>query len=185
MKVNLYLHQLYWSMRLAIDEFNEKETEKIDFEDLNEDVENLISAVEFFKSAVDSEDMPDEEFYNKLIKYGFVYEWNTDDCNAILKLAKNDTYDLDGKDSKELEDDFLEKDGIFFPYTLMYIHEKLRGKNSEKLYNEQLEHTEREIADVTSTDEWKKEDARFIELYKQEYEKEEFPKRLEKVKKLK
>ena len=65
----------------------------------------------------------------------------------------------------------------------MYIHKKLIGKNSEKLFIEQLEHTEREIADITSPDEWKEDDTRFLELYKQEYEKKNFAKRLTKVRK--
>jgi len=183
MKVNLYLQQLYWSMRLTIDEFKEKERKKIHFKDVNAEVENLIRAVEFFKSVVDSEEMSDEEFYNELTKYGEISFWDAVDYDAILKLAKNDTYDLHKADEEKCENDFLKKDGIFFPYTLMYIHNKLIGKNSEKLFIEQLEHTEREIADITSPDEWDEDNTRFVELYKQEYEKKNFAKRLTKVRK--
>lgn len=185
MKIDLDLQFLYWSFRQVVDNYTE--TKNIDFTPINVNIEKLVSGAEACKCIIDNKELSDEEFYKMLLKFTFISSWDEYDYKRVLKLANNNTYNIDNNTpSGIIKHDFFSKIGMFYPYTLKYIHNMLKEENFEELLSKYLEHINMEINNITTSEDWIEDKNIYItKKYREEYENKDFAKRLAKVRKLK
>ena len=88
MNVELKERILYWEVEGIGNDFDD--SEKIDFSEINSGVEEIIDGAEAcLKMISDRKKLTNKEFYDLLLKFAFISNWNTYDCYKVLELAYN------------------------------------------------------------------------------------------------
>ena len=88
MNVELTEKNLYWEVEGAARDFYDGE--KMDFSEINSGVEELIGGAEScMKMISDRKNLTNKEFYDMLLKFAYITDWNDYDCYKVLELAYN------------------------------------------------------------------------------------------------
>ena len=92
MNIELSRQNLLWEMSVAVD--NHVNGEKIDFNTLNNRMEQLLHGAENCLEMIDNrKKLSDEEFYKKLLEFAYINDWNEYDCFRVLEIAYNMKFD--------------------------------------------------------------------------------------------
>ena len=92
MNIELSRQNLFWEMRETVD--NHVNGEKIDFNTLNNRMEQLLHGAENCLEMIDNrKNLSDEEFYKKLLEFAYINDWNEYDCFLVLEIAYNMKFD--------------------------------------------------------------------------------------------
>ena len=88
MNVSLKYKILYWKLEESARNFYD--AGKINFSEINSGVEELIDGAESCLTMIyDRSMLTDEQFYEMLLKFAYIYDWNGYDCSCVLGLAHN------------------------------------------------------------------------------------------------
>lgn len=92
MNIELINQSLFWEMSEAVD--NHVNGEKINFNTLNNGMEQLLHGAENCLKMIDNrKNLSDEEFYKKLLEFAYINDWNEYDCFRVLEIAYNMKFD--------------------------------------------------------------------------------------------